>query len=378
MFKNKYILSYEDLVNKFDELCRNYPKLIVKNKPIGYTTFGFPINYYTLGNGNKDVILIAATHGCELVTVTFLLDFIYKILYENIDYKNYTSEYTFHIIPVLNPEGYIISSSQVIYNIKDIDTISFEKYCGKYLKLYDQDDLNASKGLKIKKLYKTLMKTSTELIYPLTLRDSVNKILEECKLDSSVLPIWSSNGMGIDINANSIHEFENMKIFKDKSKFGKLRYNDIPVNRPSPHAYSGEEPFDRRCPENLALYNFVNTIYNKGSLKLFISYHSTGAEIYGYPDKRLTTKNQFNIISNGIDYYRVLTNYTPVNEKKKYGVMDYYRIKLENTVTLTIELSRLSGNPIGPFSNLKNLDKEFLDNMNSIFYTLDKVKRART
>jgi len=55
--------------------------------------------------------------------------------------------------------------------------------------------------------------------------------------------------------------------------------------------------------------------------------------------------------------------------------MDYYRVSLENTVTLTVELSNKSGNPIGPFSNIQNLSKEFADNINSIFYTLDRISK---
>lgn len=374
MSENKYILSYQDIINKLDELSRNYKELIIKKEPIGYTTFGFPIEYYTIGNGKKDVILISLTHGCEITTIDFMLKFILTILEDSNKYVKYLNDYTFHIIPILNPEGYVISSSQVIYNVKDMDTLTFQKYCKKFRTLYDQDDLNASKGLKSKKLYKTLMKTSSNLIFPIDLRNSVDKILKDCNLDSSVLPIWSSNGMGIDINANSIHEFDNMKDFKDKSKFGKLRYNDIPVDRPSPHGYPGDKVFDERCPENLALYNFVNSIYDRGNLKLFISYHSTGAEIYGYPNNKFATKNQYMTILNGMNYYKVLTNYSLVNEKMKYGVMDYYRIRLENTVTLTVELSRISGNPIGPFSNLKNLNIEFNDNISAILYTLNSLK----
>jgi hypothetical protein len=371
MFLNEYILPYKEVISKLDTLCKNYNNLIDKKQPIGYTNFGFPIEYYTIGNGSKDVILIAATHGCELVTITFLLEFIYTIVNESTKYIKYLNEYTFHIIPILNPEGYIISSSNVLHNINNMDTNKLQDYCRKYLELYNQDDLNALKGLKKEKLYKSLMTTSTEFIPSLNLRDSVNKILEDCSLDTKVLPIWSSNGMGIDINSNSIHEFENMTKLRNESKFGRLRYNDIPVNKPSPHDFPGDKIFDKKCPENKSLYNFVNKIYTKRNLKLFISYHSTGAEIYGYPNSRLATKNQFDTILNGLHYYSNLTKYTLINEKLKYGVMDYYRIALENTITLTVELSCNSGNPIGPFSDLQNLSKEFIDNINSIFYTLD-------
>jgi hypothetical protein len=375
MFSDEYILSYENTIYRLNELCKNNCTLINKKEPIGYTSFGFPIEYYKIGNGEKDVILIAATHGCELVTVTFLLEFVTTIINESIKYSKYFSEYSFHIIPILNPEGYIISSSNVLHNTNDMNMVMLQNYSKKYLELYNQDDLNSEKGLKCEKLYKKLMTTSSEFIPYINLRCNVNKILKECKLDNRVLPVWSSNGMGIDINSNSIHEFENMKKLRNKSKYGRLRYNDIPVNKPSPHGYPGNEIFDKKCPENISLYNFVNKIYSKGNLKLFISYHSTGSEIYGYPSTKLASQNQYKTIINGLNYYSHLTNYTPIDENVKYGVMDYYRIGLENTVTLTVELSRLNGNPIGPFSNLYSLSKEFDDNINSIFYTLDCINR---
>ncbi len=375
MFLNEYILSYENVIDRLDELCKNNKEVIIKKDCIGYTSFGFPISYYQIGNGKKDVILIASTHGCELVTSTFIIEFVYTIINECDKYKKYINEYSFHIIPILNPEGYIISSSNVLNNTNIMDKFSLQSYSKKYLELYSQDDLNAANGLKCEKLYKTVMVTSSEFIKFLKLRYNVNKILKECKLDSSVLPIWSSNGMGIDINSNSIHEFSKMKKLRNKSKFGRLRYNDIPVTIPSPHGYPGDEIFDKRCPENISLYNFVDRIYSNKNLKLFISYHSTGAEIYGFPDKKLVTKNQYTTILNGLTYYSHLTNYTPINEKFKYGVMDYYRLNLENTVTLTVELSKLNGNPIGPFANINNLDKEFKNNIDSIFYTLDCINK---
>jgi hypothetical protein len=373
MYINKYILSYENVIFKLDQLCKYYGNIITKQDPIGHTTFNFPINYYKIGTGKKDVILIAATHGCELVTTTFILEFIYTIINKTNNYMNYINEYCFHIIPILNPEGYIISSSNVLFNIQNMNFTSIQNYSKRYINLYNEDDLNAKMGLKCEKLYKTLMKTSCKFITNLNLRENVDKILKECDLDSRVLPVWSSNGMGIDINSNSIHEFENMKKFRNVSKYGRLRYNDIPVDMPSPHGYPGDKIFDKRCPENIALYNFVNNIYNNKKLKLFISYHSTGAEIYGYPGCNLVSKKQYELILSGLKFYSFFTNYAPINETLKYGVMDYYRASLKDTITLTVELSKLNGNPIGPFSNLKSLNKEFSNNIDSIFYTLDCI-----
>lgn len=378
-------MSYEEVYDTLLKLCsnENFKDLFKKKSPIGITTFEYPINYYTLGNGNKNVVLMAATHGCELITVTFIIEFIHTLLCEKDKYVKYLEDYTFHIIPILNPEGYIISSSNVICNIKNMNIAEFEKYSKEYLRLYDIDDYNAKHfEKKCDKLYKTLMTTSIDFIQNENLRKQVEKILKECNLDSRVLPIWSSNGMGIDPNANSIHQFENFKKLKEKQKFGKLRYNDIPIDRPSPHAYCGDSIFDKRCPENIALYNFIQKIYTKNlsenldeKLFAFFSYHSTGGEIYGYPYKNYASEKHYQYNVNGMNIYSKYTGYECIDEDIKYGVMDYYRIALKDVITLTIELSKLNANPIGPFANIKNnVELEIHNNINAIFGTLNWIK----
>ncbi|MEG1705459.1 MAG: M14 family zinc carboxypeptidase [Clostridia bacterium] len=368
MFLNKYIFSYDEVISILDSLTKTNSN-IHKMDSIGKSYYGYDIPYYTIGNGNLDVILIAGTHGNELVTVTYIMNLIQSLL----NSKSYLKKYTFHILPIINPEGYIISSSNVIHNTKNMNKKEFENYSKKYLKLYTIDDLNVEKGLKKEKEYKKLMISSTEFIDNIFLRKSVENILKNTNLDSSVLAVWQTNGKGIDINSNSIHEFENMRKLRNIQEYGKMRYNDIAVYIPSPNSYPGKEIFDKDVPENIALYNFVNKIYSKGNLKLFLSYHSTGAQIYGYPNINKTKPKQIDLILNGMYNYRHFTNYDLINEKYKYGVMDYYRIALDKVITLTIELSKINGNPIGPFSNLENLQKEFNDNTKAMLYTLDKT-----
>ena len=48
MFLNGYILSYEDIIYRLDNLCKKHSNIIIKNEPIGYTSFGFPIDYYKI------------------------------------------------------------------------------------------------------------------------------------------------------------------------------------------------------------------------------------------------------------------------------------------------------------------------------------------
>lgn len=53
--------------------------------------------------------------------------------------------------------------------------------------------------------------------------------------------------------------------------------------------------------------------------------------------------------------------------------MDYYRAYFENVVSLTIELSKLNGNPIGPFSDLDSLFNEFSNNKKAILKTIENL-----
>lgn len=385
MYLNKYIFSYNEIVSLLDGYAcdSNYAEIFRKEKSIGTTTFGYDILNYSLGVGKEHVILLATTHGCEIVTTYYILEFITTVLCEKKKYNDCLNAYTFHIIPVLNPEGYIISSSNVIHNVGNMNPLELKKFSAEYLRRYNIDDYNATHCKEVeKKLYKTLMQTSVDYIDNISLRESVKKILTDTNLDSSVLPVWSSNGMGIDLNANSIHQFNSIKAQKERQKYGKLRYNDISVTLPSPHGYFGKSVFDKDCPENIALYDYVTSLYeklNKGNNKserliAFFSYHSTGGEIYGYPDKNHTTTKQVLIHKAAMKSYNRRTNYKIICEKTKYNVMDYYRIALEDVVTLTIELSRLNGNPIGPFADIQYvLDSELKNNMTAMFAVLSRI-----
>ena len=157
-----------------------------------------------------------------------------------------------------------------------------------------------------------------------------------------------------------------MKLLRQKQKCANLRYNNIPVTIPSPMSYPGREVFDKSVIENFILYNFIMKLYKTKNIKYIFSFHSTGGEIYGVPDIKYASLNQMQIHKTASDIYSKITSYTQINEKLKYGIMDFYRIALEGTVSLTIELSKINANPIGPFSNLENLNYEFILNKNAI------------
>ena len=158
-----------------------------------------------------------------------------------------------------------------------------------------------------------------------------------------------------------------MKNLRKNQKYAALRYNEIPVTIPSPMSYPGEFTFDRSL-ENLALYRYINELYKNYDLKFIFSFHSTGGEIYGYPE--IENINKLNVYNKVMNEYSSITGYSIVNEKMKYGVMDYYRKKLENTICLTIELSKFNANPIGPYSNLVEFKDDIVRNKLAVLKTI--------
>lgn len=361
IYLNNYVLSYNKVNNLLYKICMNN-KNIVK-ECIGKTAFGYNIESYTIGTGKKHVLLIGATHGCELVTVYFNLDFLLTILNDIVIQK----EYTFHIIPILNPEGYIISSSNVISNLENLNEYEFEMLATKYMNVYNKCDELALQGKKIRDGFYLVLKSSINNIDNLYMRRNVGRILNSCNLSEYVLPIWTANGLGIDQNSNSIHRFKQMKNLREKQKCATLRYNIIPVTMPSPMSYPGEFTFDRSL-ENLSLYRYINNLDKNYDLKYIFSFHSTGGEIYGYPET--CNSKKINRYTDAMNIYSVFTGYKIINENLKYGVMDYYRMFLDNTICLTIELSKFNGNPIGPYSNLIEFKEDIVKNKEAVIETI--------
>ncbi|MDD3303555.1 MAG: M14 family zinc carboxypeptidase [Clostridia bacterium] len=373
-FLKNYIMSYDKIMNTLYVLFCNNRKRLEKRK-IGVTTFNYPIDCYKIGNGKKHVLLYGTTHGSELVTTYFVLEVLISLLQLSSE-DRILQEYTFHIIPILNPEGYIISSSNVLANVS---SVSLEKIAAEYLRVYNQDDEVAMTGKKCPKAFYNVLKSNIYNIPNHKMARSVGNILKNCRLNASVLPVWTANGVGVDPNSNSIHCFKEIVELRRKQKCAYLRYNDIPVTIPSPMSYPGVGTFCN-CPENHSLYQYVTGLYtmntnslNENKLIAIFSYHSTGGEIYSFPNKNGMDEKKEKLYKMGMEKYKENVGYTIIDPETRYGVMDYYRDKLTDVLCLTIELSKANANPIGPFANIEGLNREILNNKKAIIDTIDFI-----
>lgn len=377
VYLDEYIFSYDRVCEILNKLCKEY-KGKISRICIGKTNFSYEINCFKIGHGKKQVLLLATTHSNEIVTTYFLLDFIITLLveYEKISSKTELfNMYTFHFIPILNVDGYVITSSNIVTNFNYFSESEIESLAKLYLDVYNKDDEIAMLGIKQEKHFYNILKASCCNIKNVNLRRSVENILKNTGLDERVLNIWSANGFGIDQNSNSIHKFCEIKKLRQKEKFAYLRYNDIPVTCESPMSFPGNYTFDR-SPENYYLYKYIMKLYKSNSKKLtcVFSYHSTGGMLYSLPDKKYVSENKINTYKKLFDIYSKNTGYVLMDDENKYGVMDYYRCTLRDTYSFTVELSMLNANPIGPFANISDLKKEVLSNKNAVIKVTQNVQ----
>ena len=72
---NYRILDYEQVQMELDRLMNN-PNAkykIVKKDDFKPTRLGYPVDHFTVGNGNKHIVILGNTHGSEIISCDFVL-----------------------------------------------------------------------------------------------------------------------------------------------------------------------------------------------------------------------------------------------------------------------------------------------------------------
>ena len=159
--------SYRERLKKL--LCdESLLELGVARQVLGKSTYGYDIDCITIGNGNKHLFVVGGTHGCEMISVDFVTQFIGEV-------KNFIhfdpNEFKLFIIPLQNPEGFVISTDSLSVVKNDFHNQSYEYYLrykidniivrgirdfNKFVKEINEDSFNVSMYLdKFKKFLNT-------------------------------------------------------------------------------------------------------------------------------------------------------------------------------------------------------------------------------
>ena len=399
MVKNN-ILDYEQAEDKMQSIAQN--GIIKELEPLASTTFGLPIRHFTVGNGSKDIVITGTTHGSEIISADFVIKLMDDIDKNTTNWEQVLDNFKIHFVPILNPEGYLISTSAIRKLIpEDMSQDEAEKICKEYYKIYRSDTTDPDLENNLKR-HQTFFEGIDYNCIPdkyERIKNKVKDILEKYPdLPKWCLHIWSSNANGIDIQANSKFNPQIKQILNGESLYMKpVRFNNIDVSHPGPLNC----PFDKNStgefkiePETQAISNLLDELHSQDKLFAYLNYHSTGGMIFQRP---ATPPEELNISQDDIAkkeiqnymFARLYSHKTYKNrgidedgidkkEKTPYTIQkgkenttssnDLFRLLYPQD--LLIELSPMGGNPIAPYGDL---DGNYANSINS---NLDAVKHT--
>lgn len=314
-------------------------------------------------------------------------------------WKEILKEFKIHIIPILNPEGYLISTSAIRKLIpREMSEETAEKICKQYYQLYKEDDLQDLAEKKHISMFNNIDYNCIPDKYS-DLKKSIKKILDKYQdLPKNCLHIWSANANGIDTQANSKLNPKIPKIFNGENIYmSSRRHNIFNISHPGPIncPFDIEKGFEIENETN-AISSLLESLQEQGTLFAYLNYHSAGGIIFQRPaiiDNEMdidrdnilkkeivnyifakiyqerTYKNT-GITQTGEDKRDISKYIIHTKESKATSINDFFR--LEYPKDLLIELSGMGGNPIGPYGDIKgNYTNAMISNLEAVKYTLD-------
>ena len=392
--KNTFIYDYEEFEDAINGILKKskaniHPFLEIDNN--WKTECDLPIKHYSIGIGMKHIVFLAAFHGAEIISTEFLIYVMNYIVENEKDFFEVLKEYTLDFIPMVNPEGYIITTSAIRTQIpRNMSQPDIEKLCNEYRLLYKKDDDTAIEGgitdnTELRH-YQKMFKDATYNDIPDKYKKVKNKVIElykKYKIPDGAIIAWSANANGIDLNANTKYNRNITKIEQGEELYMLLRYNNIRFSEPGPIncPYDKNKGFLQE-KETIFISEFLEELYNSNKLCAIFNYHSTGGVIDQRPSELEDNLKDRNInlehksINNYIfaKFYQSETYKNLNNKEEKYVILkDSSVIRTLNglyrvlyPLDMLVELSELGANPIGPYSNTENYNSIMKSNLEAV------------
>ena len=388
------ILSYEEVLENLNNITDNPNTInqIIKQKPIGYSSFGYPISYYTFGNGVNNIVITGATHGNEIITTDFIIQLMKEISDGNTKFSFLNkNNYKLHFIPLLNPEGYIITTSAISQLITpDMSEHKIQEVITEYNKKYEEDDMNAI--IKLNRPFKEYQKMCENIDYTCIpdrhskLKNSVKQICENNNVPKGALISWASNGMGIDLNSNSPYNPKLTLIQNGISSYSYLRYNNIVSTKPGPigcPTRNSDGSFFLE-PENVAIQDLLLNLKHSNNLCAYLTYHSVAGEIYYKPYKEsdiINTEIMSNLDIEEIynkkiaSLYSAKTNYKLIDDIPTQSSFNDL-LRIQSNGNILIELCEKGNNSLGAYIE-PEYTKTIQKNLEACAYVFEKIPNLK-
>ena len=400
--KNTVIYDYEEIENTINEIIKksksnNYPFIEIDNN--WKTECNLLIKHYSIGSGNNHIVFLAAFHGAEIISTEFLIYVMDYIATNEKDFFEILKDYTLDFIPMVNPEGYLITTSIIRTVIpRNMSASDIEKICHKYWLLYKQDDDEAIKSkitdnIKLKN-YQSMFKDATYNDIPdryNIVKKKIDELYQKHKIPDGAIISWCANANGIDLNANTKYNRNLVKIEQGEKLYMPLRYSNICFSEPGPIncPYDINKGFLQE-KETIFISEFLEELYNSNKLSAIFNFHSTGGLIDQRPseleddlkDRNINLKHKSLNNYMFAKFYQSETYKNLTNKDEKYVILKnssvirtlngLYRVLYP--LDMLVELSELGANPIGPYSNAKNYNSIMESNLEAIKKSIQYLK----
>ena len=400
--KKTVIYDYEEFEIEMNEIIKKsklntYPFIEIDNN--WKTECNLPIKHYSIGSGNNHIVFLAAFHGAEIISTEFLIYVMNYIEENEKEFFEILKDYTLDFVPMVNPEGYLITTSIIRTVIpRNMNASDIEKICYKYWLLYKEDDDEAIKSKiadnKKTKNYQSMFKDATYNDIPDRYKKVKNKMKElyqKHKIPDGAIISWSANANGIDLNANTKYNRNITKIEQGEKLYMPLRFSNICFSEPGPIncPYDKNKGFLQE-KENFFISEFLEELYNSNKLSAIFNYHSVGGVIDQRPSELeddLKERN-INLKHKSLNNYMFAKFYQSETYKNLNNKDERYVILKDSSVIRTlnglyrvlypldmlVELSELGANPIGPYSNIENYNSIMKSNLEAIKTSIRYLK----
>lgn len=400
--KNTVIYDYEEFENEIDEIIKKstsntYPIIEIDNN--WKTECNLPIKHYSIGIGMNHIVFLAAFHGAEIISTEFLIYVMNYISENEKDFFEVLKDYTLDFIPMVNPEGYLITTSTIRTLIpRNLSASDIEKICNQYRLLYKEDDDEAIKSeiidnIKLKH-YQSMFKDVTYGDIPdkyKKIKNKVKKLYQKYQIPDGAIISWCANANGIDLNANTKYNKNITRIEKGEELYMPLRYSNIRFSEPGPIncPYDKNKGFMQE-KETIFISEFLEELYNSNKLSAIFNYHSAGGVIDQRPSEIEDDlkDRDINLKHKSLNNYMFAKFYQSETYKNLNKKEEKYVILKESSVIRTlnglyrvlypldmlVELSELGGNPIGPYSNIENYNSIMKSNLEAIKKSISYLK----
>ena len=400
--KNTVIYDYEEFEDAMNEIIKksklnSYAFLEMDNN--WKTECNLTIKHYSIGIGLKHIVFLASFHGAEIISTEFLIYVMNYIVENEKEFIEILKEYTLDFIPMVNPEGYIITTSAIRTQIpRNMNIPDIEKICNTYRLLYKEDDDEAIKSeitdnIKSKR-YQSMFKDATYNDIPdkyKKIKNKMKEIYQKHKIPDGAIITWSANANGIDLNANTKYNKNITKIDKGEELYMPLRYSNICFSEPGPIncPYNKDKGFSQE-KETTFISEFLEKLYKSNRLSAIFNYHSAGGLIDQRPSELeddLKDRN-INLKHKSLNNYMFAKLYQSATFKNLNNKDEKYVILKDSSIIRTlnglyrvlypldmlVELSELGGNPIGPYSSLENYNSIMKSNLEAIKKSISYLK----